>query len=198
MRRLRWFGFAILTGFLLAVLQSETAGGQEIFQYGFEGRDPIWVQGEAKAAYQEVAHKISEDFARGGQRSECFKLDVQQGEYIYYTFNVGRAPVNDELTASIWARANRVGIQLMARVVLPHKPDPHNLQQPVSVIIKGDSLPVTSRWQLLSIPQPVKRLNEKLTLLRHDLKHEDQSRRCLRRSVDPQPLHRPRHAGGLC
>ena len=164
MRRLRWLACSSLFGLALA-LCLPCADSQEIIQYGFEGRDTVWVQGESKAAFRETIHKITDEFARSGQRSEHLQLLVEQGEFIHYTYNVGRAPFNDEFTGSIYIRANRPGIQLLARVVLPQERDPKNPSQPLTVLIHGDSYVHTSRWEQIAIRQPNKRLKEEIPKL---------------------------------
>jgi hypothetical protein len=174
MRRLRWLALSSLCGLTGALLlPAPPADCQEMIQFGFEGRDTVWVQGESKASFREIAHRITDDHARSGSRSEHIQLQVEQGEFIHYTYNVGRAPVTDELTASVFVRATRPGVQLLARVVLPQERDPENLAQPLTVILGGDSYLHTSRWQQLGIRQPVKRLNEKLALLREKHKRPD-------------------------
>ena len=174
MRRLRWLALSLLCGLSLALVPvAPRADSQEIIQYGFEGRDTVWVQGNSKASFRETAHRITDEFARSGTKSEHLALAVEQGEFIYYTYNVGRAPVNDELTASIYVRANRPGVQLLARVVLPQERDPKNLAQPLTVIVRGDAYVHTSRWQQVVLRQPVKRLNEQVVLLRDELKRPD-------------------------
>ena len=57
--------------------------------------------------------------------------------------------------------------------MLPQERDPDNLAQPLTVILGGDSYIHTSRWQQLAVRQPIKRLNEKLTLLRAKLNRPD-------------------------
>ncbi len=118
-----------------------------IFQYGFETRDPIWVRGPADAPFKETAHQISADKAHGGNRSELIAVEAEQGNYIYYTYDVGRAPINDELDVSLWVQSNRPGIQLLCRVVLPRERDPRNIEQPMTVLVKGDAYALVGRWQ---------------------------------------------------
>src|SRR5207253_1548283 len=98
MRRLRCLLFSSLLGLSLALLLDVPhVDSQDIIQHGFEGRDTLWVPGESKAAFRETIHRITDEFARSGQRSEHLQLNVEQGEFIHYTYNVGQAPVNEEL-----------------------------------------------------------------------------------------------------
>ena len=47
----------------------------------------------------------------------------------------------DELNVSLWVKANRPGIQLLCRVVLPQEHDPQNLDQPLTTLIKARRVP---------------------------------------------------------
>ena len=173
MKRMGWTAAWVLTAGLAVVLLLGVARrGQQTLQQGFEGRDPLWVKGAADAAFQETAHRITDEFARGGRRSEYIELDADQGSYIYYTYDIGKAPIGDELNVSVWVKANRPGIQLLCRAVLPQEHDPQNLDQPLTTLLKGDEYQITGRWQQLTLQQPVKRLREQLQLLRADQNHD--------------------------
>jgi hypothetical protein len=174
MRRLHVLALAFLSGLAaVLVLTVPRAGCQEVIQFGFEGRDTVWVQGDSKASFREIAHRITDEYARSGSRSEHLQLLVEQGEFIHYVYNVGRAPVTDELTASVFIRASRPGVQLKARVVLPQERDPKNLAQPLTVLLPGDSYVHTRRWQQLGIRQPVKVFNQQVQMLRSDINRPD-------------------------
>ena len=115
MRRLRWLALSSLCGLAAALfVPAPPADCQEIIQFGFEGRDTVWVQGDSKASFREIDHRITDEYARSGSRSEHLQLLVEQGDFIHYTYNVGRAPIADELTASVFIRASRPGVQLLA------------------------------------------------------------------------------------
>ena len=116
----------------LVLLESGQVPGQQVLQHGFEARDPIWVPGPSDAAFKETAHTLTDETAHSGQRSEHIQLQVEQGSYIHYTYDIGRAPVNEELSVSLWVKANRPGIQLLCRVVLPQERDPRNADQPLT------------------------------------------------------------------
>jgi hypothetical protein len=148
------------------------AKAQNILQYGFETRDPIWVKGPSDASPKELAHLLTEETAHNGIRSELISLEAQQGTYIHYSYGVGRAPIVDELAVSVWIKSNRPGIQILARVVLPRERNPKDLAQPLTVLLQGDSYSSTSRWQQLTVRQPVKLLRNQQQLLRAQLKRE--------------------------
>jgi hypothetical protein len=168
----RWGLGLSLTAALAAAALLGGARGQQVIQYGFEARDPVWVPGTSDAAYKELAHRLTDQSAHTGQKSEYLQLQVEQGSYIHYTYAVGRAPVTDELRASVWLKASVPGVQLLCRVVLPAERDPHNSDQPLTVLLKGDAYQLVGRWQQLAVRQPVKRLREQAQLLRAELKRD--------------------------
>ncbi len=143
---------------------------QHVLQYGFETRDPIWVRGQADAPFKETAHRLSEEQAHNGIRSELIEINAQQGNYVYYTYDVGRAPVTDELNVGLWVRSNRPGIQLLCRIVLPHERDPKQPDQLLTVLVKTESYDLVGRWQHLTLRQPEKLLIKQQQLLQAQLK----------------------------
>jgi hypothetical protein len=163
-------GTALLAGLLLALLGPGEGRGQQVLQYGFETRDPIWVPGPHDAPYKELVHRITNEQFHDGERSEFIRVKAEQGSFIHYTFEVGRAPIIDELSVRIWIRANRPGTQLLARVVFPKERDPKDPQKPLTALIHGDVCDRAGRWQPLQIGQPLKRLREQRQLLQNELK----------------------------
>jgi hypothetical protein len=179
MKRLGWaMGISAVAALVLALLSLENVRGDQILHFGFEGRDPVWVQGRADAPFKELEHRITDEHFQSGKHSEFIRLQAEQGSFIHYTFDVGKAPVTDELSVRLYVRANRPKIQLLARVVLPHERDPRNNETPLTVLIPGDpeklkaSYKLVSRWERLAIPEPVKRLREQQQLLREELKRD--------------------------
>jgi hypothetical protein len=173
MKRHGWaLATALLACLLLALLGPGEGRSQQVLQYGFETRDPVWVQGPHDAAYKELVHRITEppEPAHSGDRSEFIRVKAEQGTFIHYLFEIGRAPVVEELTASLFVRSNRPGTQLLARVVFPKERDPKDPQKPLTALIHGDSYQLTGRWQQLVLRQPTKRLREQHQLLQNELK----------------------------
>ena len=56
----------------------------------------------------------------------------------------------DELRPYVWIKADRPGIQLLARAILPHTLDPQT-HQPVALFITGSSYKAVGTWEQLSI-----------------------------------------------
>jgi hypothetical protein len=125
-------------------------------------------KGGADAAFDEIAHKIDDREPHNGQGCEYIDLDVKQGKFIHYIYPVGKAPISEELRAALWLRANRPGIKLMARVVLPNQRDPNNVQNVLTTYIdndKGNIYEQTGQWQLLELGRAVTLLKQQQLLL---------------------------------
>ncbi len=169
--RLRPLGlFAAAGGLLLALLSA--GRGQQIVREGFEARDPVWVKGTGDAVFRETEHRLTDETAHGGQRSEFVQLEAEQGTFIHYYFDVGRAPVADELSISVWVKANRPGVQLAARVVLPRDHGAGGPGEPLTVLIRGEVYQQAGRWQRLDLPRPVKQVREQQQVLRAELQRD--------------------------
>lgn len=145
-----------------------------IHRNGFESK-PMWTKGGFDAPYQEIAHKIDDREPHNGQGCEFIELDVKQGTHIHYMYPVGKAPINEELRIALWVRANRPGIELLARVVLPNERDPKNLDYCMATYIKAedkDAYSLVGRWQLIEIRRPVARMKLQQQLLGQEKKRE--------------------------
>jgi hypothetical protein len=126
-------GVVITAVAVLAVLGAP--GDLQVLNEGFEGREVLWVKGTADGTFRESAHKLTEDSPHRGQRCELIQLHAEQGTFIHYTFDPGRAPIAEDLNANVWIKANRPGIGLLARVVLPREPNPKRLEEPLTTLI---------------------------------------------------------------
>src|SRR5262249_57039689 len=78
MRRYRAAGMLALVSFLaLAILGFGYA--QQIHRDPFETSEPAWVKGPTDAKVREIAHRITEEHAHGGQRSELIHAESETG-----------------------------------------------------------------------------------------------------------------------
>ncbi|MHB1425877.1 MAG: hypothetical protein ACYC3I_22155 [Gemmataceae bacterium] len=157
---------------VLALVVTGPVLGQQMIQFGFEGRIPLWAPGPHDAGYKEVLHELTDKSMHGGQRSETLQIEAERGSYIHYSYNLGRAPVTDDLNVSLWVRANRPGVQLLARVVFPKEWDPNNPGHPLTALLPGERYQIVQHWQPLTLPTPVKLLRQQQQLLGSTLKHE--------------------------
>ena len=56
---------------------------------------------------------MSDATARTGQYCEHIRVHAEAGSYVYYYYPTSKAPVSDELSISLWLKANRPGLQLL-------------------------------------------------------------------------------------
>src|SRR6516162_9234848 len=114
MRRLRLRAtLAALAAGAAALALLGTAAAEQLVREGFEGNNPPWVKGASDGTFREVTYRITDERPFRGNRCETIQVNVQNGNFVYYTYDAGRAPVTDELRAGLWLRANRPGIQLL-------------------------------------------------------------------------------------
>jgi hypothetical protein len=133
-----------------------------IHRNGFETK-PSWTKGGYDAEYNEIAHRIDDRDPHNGRGSEYIELDAKKGTFVHYIYPVGKAPITEELRATLWLRANRNGMRIMARVILPRERDPNNVDYVLTTLIgddNGDMYQQAGQWQLLEIARPVKLAKE--------------------------------------
>jgi hypothetical protein len=169
MRRQAWMlaGMTLVFG-VLVLIHLPVALGQQIVQNGFEGRNTYWKPGSSDAVARVIEHRLTEETAHGGQRSEHLRLQVEKGTFIHYTLDLPKALVNDELHVGLWIKSNRPKIQLLCRMVFPRERDPNHAGRPLTVLVRCEPYQST-RWKMLTLRQPVKRLQEQKQLLAHQL-----------------------------
>src|ERR1700722_19132146 len=163
-------GLGLLLGLL--VIASFAFAQTTIHKNAFETKIG-WSKGSFDTSYEETAHRIDDREPHNGQGSEYIELDVKQAKengFIRYVYPVGKAPIANELRIALWLRANRPGLKLMARVVLPNERDPNNLGFSMTTYIVGDMYQQTGRWQLLEIGRPVALASQQQQLLNVDTK----------------------------
>lgn len=171
MGRARAVAAVVMTS-ALAIVFLGLVRGQQIHRNSFEVREPAWIKGTADAAFRELVHEITDATAHTGQYSEHLQISTQQGSYIYYSYPTSRAPITDELSISLWVKANRPGIQLLARVVLPKEHNPNNLDEPLTTLLRGDLYQPVSRWQRLELRRPIKQAGQQQQIMRAQLKRD--------------------------
>jgi hypothetical protein len=146
------------------------ASAQQIRRNGFESSTPTWIKGRADVTYEENAHTMTDQGPHDGQRCEYIQItSPQEGKFAYYQYPVGKAPVGDELNAGVWIKANRPGVQILARVVLPQERDPNDLDNRLTTLIRGDVYKLVGRWQRLEIGRTVALTKQQQQLMQNQL-----------------------------
>ncbi|MFO7904441.1 MAG: hypothetical protein ACQESR_07435 [Planctomycetota bacterium] len=112
-----------------------------------------------------VHHERSFQDAHSGQTSEHFKIRAGTGTYVHLTTPIRRSRIIDELTVSIWVKANRPGLRLSARAVLPRSADPLT-GNALTTLVRGTTYQNPGTWEKLTVKLPAKRLNRQIPILR--------------------------------
>ena len=106
----RWLALIGL-GVLIGLIGLVPAAAQQIHRNGFEGRQTAWTRGEDNVRAEEKIHQLSSDYVHQGTNSEYIQIacpEVQnESNYIEYYYATQPAPIGDDLTASVWVKANR-------------------------------------------------------------------------------------------
>ncbi len=135
----------------------------------FEVPKTFWLKASADAPYEVQAHISNDQGAHQGQRSEYLKFEAKEGRYIHYQYPVGKAPLTEELLGGLYLKSNRTNLQLLLRVVLPNEPDPANLQQKMTTLLRCDKYQNAGRWQYLDFGSPTKTAKDQQAILNKEL-----------------------------
>src|SRR5262245_36675596 len=163
----------VILSFLMVAFSLACPGlllAQQIHRNSFESREPRWIKGQSDAPFRETVHDLTDATAHSGQHSEHIGLTAEQGTFIHYIYPIGRAPVGEDLLASVWVKSNRPGIQLMARLVLPRERDPKDPEGRLTTFLRGDPYQLVGRWQRLELRNPVKLTREQQQFMRVECK----------------------------
>ena len=138
---------AVLGHPMMSVLRSD---GAETLVDGFESSDVSWSAAGADCHVRPLRHQRVTTEAHSGQGSEWIHIQAEPGTYVYYSHPIGLARVIPELELSVWVKASRSGLQLMARVVFPRNTEPRT-GKPLTTWIRGSSYSQVGQWEQLSL-----------------------------------------------
>src|SRR4051812_29747991 len=143
----------------------------------FDGKEPLWARGPASVPAVEEAHALTAQHAHSLPTSEYLRVKADaNGElnpFVYYSYPTHPAPVADDMTVRVWVRANRPGVQLLARVVLPRERNPDKPGEPLTVLLRGEAYTVAGGfWQPLELRRPARLLKEEQQTLRTKLQRD--------------------------
>jgi hypothetical protein len=153
---------------LLAAL-SAVQGRAQVWHEGFETPQPSWREAGGDVRYRILQQDRPQSDSHTGSRCEWLRFEAERGTSIYIAHDVGRPAVIEELSPSVWVKADRPGLQLAARIVLPRTTDPRT-GRPVATMIVGDgSYNTPGRWQQLEIRDIPRLLTRQVHVLRMQL-----------------------------
>ena len=163
-----WPAFAIV-GLAIAFVLVPVRG-QQIHRHGFSNRQTAFVRGDTNLRVDEQEHDLSTQSFKSQPTSEHFKLvsDAGTGDaaYIHYFYETPPAPITDMLTAGVWVKATKTGVQLRARVVFPKEPDPNRPDDPLTTVLVGDTYEDAKSWRKLTLTNVPELLAKHLPVLR--------------------------------
>ncbi|MCS7021087.1 MAG: hypothetical protein NZ703_03220 [Gemmataceae bacterium] len=158
-------------GLVAVILAWQPLQAEQIHRHQFSGRQTAWQRGEANVRADVLEHDISRLAFHSQPSSEHIRLtaDAASGEtaYIHFYYDTPPALVTELLSATVWVKATRGGIQLRARVVFPKEPDPANPQTPLTLLLQGETYPAerTRRWWPLKLQDVPRLLSRQLPIL---------------------------------
>ena len=131
------------------------AHAQQYHRHTFAGKTPALARGDANVRVEEKEHDVSTAYFHSRPSSEHIKLTCDAGTgdaaFIHYHYDTPIAPVTETLTAGVWVKASKSGVQLRARVVFPKEPDPARPEQPLTMLVVGDTYDKSHGWQKLNL-----------------------------------------------
>jgi len=131
----------------------------------FESAEPTWRLADADCGARIAVQRRDFQTFHTGRASECLSLIAQQGTYAYLVHDLPQSRVIAEWTATLWVKADRTGLQLLARVVLPRSRDPQT-GGPMTLLLRGDVYDRTGLWQQLTIRGADQLLERQVRVLR--------------------------------
>jgi hypothetical protein len=144
----------VLIGAGVALVPSRLRA-EQIHRYGFGGKNTVLVRGDANVRVEEKEHDISNQSFKSQPTSEHLKLtaEVAAGDaaFIHYYYATPVAPVTAALSAGVWVKGTKAGVQLRARVVFPKEPDPARPEAPLTALVVGDTYDKPRQWQKLML-----------------------------------------------
>jgi hypothetical protein len=148
----------------LAWATCQTASGQ--LRDSFEGPERTWqIAKEADCGVRVLAHDRPYRESHSGQACEHFRLVAGSGTFLPLVHSVGRAPIIQEFRPRLFVKADRGGLQFMARVVLPRSID-RGTGQPITTLLRGDMYTEVGQWQQLFVRDALRLLEQETRHLR--------------------------------
>ena len=142
---------------------------------GFEGPNATWRPAGADLEYRVEVQGRYRGGAHTGQSSEQIRVIAANGSYIYFSHPVPPSRITSELAPSVWLKADRPGLQILGRIVLPNLIDPRT-RQPVAAYVRGTSYAQVGIWEQLRIENVPRELQHQVWVLNRQFAREVDTR----------------------
>jgi hypothetical protein len=146
----------VTAGMLVGILvvsrggEEASSGRPDTFRDGFESAQPSWQREYTDGAINLRAQDRSLRAAHRGKLAEHFQFETTSGNQFFVSYATPRVPVSDDLSVSVFVRANRGRVRIFGRVVLPADIDP-DTKAPSFVMVPGTIFDQPDRWQKLEV-----------------------------------------------
>jgi hypothetical protein len=167
-RSLAVLGSAVLVVVLQARLQGsgdEPKAAAVSLHDSFESEQTVWEREHTDTTINLIVQDRSVRAAHDGNLSEHFQFEADPGSQFFVSYALPKVPVTPRLEASLYVRANRAGVQLYGRVVLPEDIDPET-RAPSFVLIAGTIFDRVDRWQRLELSHMLPSIERQARILR--------------------------------
>lgn len=136
-----------------------------VIRDGFEGERTSWQEEYTDTTVRLLAHERSDRAAHGGRLSERFRFEAGAGSRFFVSQAMPDIPVTEDLSISVYVRANRTGAQVFGWVVLPEDIDPET-KAPSFLLVPGAVFNRPDRWEKLELADMLPAIEEQARVLR--------------------------------
>lgn len=157
--------FARIAIILALVSIPSAARGQGVVRDDFEGPQTVLRPAGGDTRHKVQIHQRAAHGVHSGRWCEQLRITGNGGTAVYYSYPVAPARVISEWTASVWLRADRPGLQIVARVVLPRSKHPAS-GEPLTTLIRGSLYKQAGSWEVLRIGNLPRALEWQVRVLR--------------------------------
>ncbi|MDA1049127.1 MAG: hypothetical protein O3C40_01425 [Planctomycetota bacterium] len=154
---------------LFAALSARTAWA---VHERFESAEVSWRLADSDGSARLLLHERDFTVAHSGQGSEHARVWSTQATYAYLAHPVPPARIIGELVPSLWVKADRPGLRMMLRVVLPRAKDREG--KTLTVMLDGDFYTQPGAWQRLQVRHVKKSLEAEARIRRLQLGQVDE------------------------
>lgn len=175
--------FTIALFWALLGLAAPPAVAQSVLRDDFEGPEASLRDAGGDASYKiDGPQRISQG-THSGRSCERLTVRGNNGTYVYVSHPLLTARVISELVPSIWLKADRPGLQLLARVTLPRSIDPRN-GKPLVTLVRGSAYSQVGSWQQLRVDNLPQSLERQVRVLRTQFGRDVDARSVCRSHFD--------------
>jgi hypothetical protein len=158
-------GVGLWLPMLAAVGWSQQVNSGPQLSERFESAATTWQFSSTDVRYRVDGHRRVLGQGRSGSTCEEIALSAAHGSYLYIAHPTASCRVVSELSVSVWLKATRPDLQILARVVLPNAHDPQT-GKPLFALVRGSSYKQPGAWEELRVTNIPQLLERQVRVLR--------------------------------